>query len=432
MLKKFKENYAKNPMNKVVENALKNVPISTFCLNKDIINKTNNFFSIELPEARIYDQAKSERCWCYAGINLIQNNVVQNLHIEARTLELSINYLCFMDKLEKSNTLYNRILTNEKFDLKTELDNDYLQCGVCEGSYFEHFRALVSKYGLVPECVMPEVENSKDSYTLNGLFNDKVKKDISKLLELKKQKSNKNILEDKIAQMLEENFTLLAKCLGEPPYTFSYEYKDKDGKIVKLENITPIDFMNKYLTMDLANMVTIANMPMYNKQYGNLYRLHFDENVYENSAVDFLNEPIEDLKKLAIKQLKDGMPVYMGCNIFKMRNWESGVLDANLYNYQETFGIEPLTKKEALNFHAISHQHAMLFTGVHLEKEKIIRWKVEDSYGGSVHQNGYYIMNDNFFEEFVFCIVVDKKYLNKKQLEALKMNPILIDMDDPF
>lgn len=76
--------------------------------------------------------------------------------------------------------------------------------------------------------------------------------------------------------------------------------------------------------------------------------------------------------------------------------------------------------------------HAMTFCGVHLVDNKPIRWKIEDSYGDKEKINGYYIMNDNFFNEFVLNVIIDRKYLSKEQIKFLEQNPVDIEIGEPF
>ncbi len=429
-LREFDRTYSENRQNKIIENAIKNVGINKFCLDNDVLRRTYNIFNIELPKSKIYNQGDSGRCWIYAGLNLIKNNVAQNLGVAESEYALSANYLAFLDKLEKSNTLYNQVIERTDFDLATELDEGYLQLGVYEGGYFEYFRALVKKYGLVPEKIMPDTQCSKSSSALNQLFNDKVKKDIYKLLDLKQRQPK--ALEITKMQMLQENYNLLAKCLGEVPFKFDYENRTTSGKYLQLTDLTPQEFAQRYLTIDLDNFVGIANLPMYNKSYGKLYRKKYSENVYRHSEIEFVNLPISDLKQLAIQQLRDGMPVYFGGHIDKMRDNTLGILDANLYNYREAFQIDLLTKEEALSLSDISYQHVMLLTGVHLEKNKPVRWKVEDSFSDQVHQDGYYVMNDNFFDDFIMEVFIDKKYLNPERLAFFTQQPILFGFMEPF
>lgn len=196
--------------------------------------------------------------------------------------------------------------------------------------------------------------------------------------------------------------------------------------------MTAKEFKNKFLTLNLDDFVSIGNLPMYNKEYYKIYSKKYLGNVHKNSYASFLNLPIEDLKEVTIKQLKDGIPVWMGAHIRKFRDKKSGILDIRLYNYNETLEFNPLTKEEALNLHDIEMHHAMTFCGVHLLENKPISWKIEDSYGDKEKINGYYIMNDNFFNEFVLSVVIDKKYLSNEQLKLLEQNAIDIDVEEPF
>ncbi len=58
--------------------------------------------------------------------------------------------------------------------------------------------------------------------------------------------------------------------------------------------------------------------------------------------------------------------------------------------------------------------HAMLFTGVDIKNGKPIKWRVENSWGNKSGDKGYYLMNDSWFNEYNYEVVIDKKYLSKK------------------
>ena len=203
-----------------------------------------------------------------------------------------------------------------------------------------------------------------------------------KIDNLKLSKENKDILElRKMKELfLEENYTFLSKVLGEPKSEFNFEYKDKDSNYICYKNLTPIEFKNKFLTIDLNDFVSLGNLPMYNKEYYKYYREKYLGNIYENSYVEFLNLPINEIKELVIKQLKDNMPVYVRINLRKFRDKKSGVLDTRLYNYKRSLGFDLLTKEEALNTHDIFPHHCMSICGVNISEDGIPqRWKLEDS-----------------------------------------------------
>ena len=428
----FKKIYNSEKTNKIIENAITKNGLENACINRDIIIENQPIFNIELPESKRYDQKDSWRCWIFGGLNLIKHNISKNLNMNVIDLELSNNHIAFYDKLEKSNNTYENIIDANNVDFEYIHKDETLKFCVSEGGYWDMFVSIVNKYGIVPYSYNPDTVESTTVQNVEYLYTEKIKKDILKLIELKKNGMDINVLRIEKKKFLQENYILLCKIYGEPTTKFNVQYKDKDGNYKKIENLTPIDFKNRFLNLKLEDFVTIGNTPMYNKEYYKLYQKKHLGNVYGKSYVKYLNLPIEDLKELSIKQLKDNVPVYMGAHILKFRDKKSGVLDIRLYNYEDTLNLKRLSKEEALNLYDISMHHIMSFTGVNLVNGKPQRWKVEDSYGDKEKVNGYYIMNDNFFNEFVLSVVIDKKYLSEKQLKLLEQEPIKFAVEDTF
>lgn len=429
---RFSDQYNKDDKNKIIENSITKNGLEDTCIDRQIIIENQPIFNIELPKSKRYDQEDSYKCWIYAGINVIKHNIAKNLNVDIMNLELSNTYISFFDKLEKSNNTYENIIELENVDLDYIHKEKVIQYCVAEGGYWQWFVAIVNKYGIVPMNFMPDNIESKNYQKITEIFTEKVKKDITYLLKLKSNNESIEELRKIKDKFLQENYNLLSKILGEPCSKFNYEYKDKNNNYIIYKDMTPKEFKNKFLTLDLDNFVSIGNLPMYNKEYYKIYSKKYLGNVYKDSYASFLNLPIEDLKNLTIKQLKDGIPVWMGAHIRKFRDKKSGILDIRLYNYRKTLDFNPLTKEEALNLHDIEMHHAMTFCGVHLLEDKPIRWKIEDSYGDKEKVNGYYIMNDNFFNEFVLSVVIDKKYLSSEQLKLLEENSIDIEVEEPF
>lgn len=431
-IKRFSETYKSDKTNKIIENTITKNGLKKACINKEIIIENQPVFNIELPESKRSDQEQSHKCWIYAGLNVIKHNIAKNLNIKIMDFELSNNYIAFFDKLEKSNNLYENIIKSERTDFEYLHKDETLEFSVAEGGYWEEFAAIVNKYGIVPYSYSPNVVESINYWNLEELYTEKVKKDIITLINMKNENKNIEELRETKNKFLEENYMILSKVLGEPLTEFNYEYRDINGEYQRIEHLTPIEFKNKYLDLNLENFVSIGNVPMYNKEYYKVYQKKYTGNVHQHSNIKYLNLPIEDLKELTIKQLKDNIPVWMGAHVMKCRDYKSGILDTRLYNYEETLSFRKLSKEEALNLYDISMHHAMAFTGVNIINNKPQRWKIEDSYGDKEKVNGYYIMNDNFFNEFVLCVVIDKKYLSEEQIKLLEQEPIEFDVRDPF
>ena len=433
-IKTFSKEYNADPTNKMIENAITTNGLENACLDRDIMIENQSVFNIELPDTKRYDQKESWKCWIYAGMNMIQYNMAENLNTDLLKFELSSNYIAFFDKLEKSNTVYENIINIpiENTTLEYIKQEKLLKDCVTEAGFYEWFASIIKKYGIVPYSYMPNPKEGEDGVKISRIFREKVKKDVIHILKEKKQGKSKEELRNLTKEYIKQNYIFLSKILGEPPIIFDLEYKDKNGTYISQKQLTPIDFKNQYLTLNLDDFVSIANMPMYRKEYNKVYRLKYFGNVYKNSYRQFLNLPIEDLKKCAIEQLKDGVPVYVSLDIANKCVYEKqGILDTRIYNYEKTLDIYSLDKKEGLDFSEIHSSHSMVITGANIKDNHVQRWKVEDSYGAGPDEkpNGYYIMNDNYFDKFVMDIIINKRYLTEEQRELLNQEPIEYDMD---
>ncbi len=434
-IKAFSKEYHANPINKIIENTITTNGLENTCLDRDIVRENQAVFNIELPNTKRYDQKDSWKCWIYAGFNMIQYNMAQNLDMDLMDFELSSNYIAFFDKLEKANLTYENIinLSIENTTLEYIKQEQLLKNCVTEAGFYEWFASIVKKYGIVPNSYMPNPKEGEDGAKITLLFREKVKKDVIYLLEEKKQGKSENELRELTKTYAKQNYMFLSKILGEPPRTFDLEYKDKNGKYISQKQITPINFRDQYLTLNLDDFVSITNIPIYNKEYNKFYRLKYFGNVYKKSYRQFLNLPIEDLKRCAIQQLKDNIPVYSNVDIQNKYIYEKqGILDTRIYNYENIFNIHSLDKKEGLDFSEINLSHSMVITGANIVGDHIQRWKVEDSYGEGPDEkpNGYYTMNDNYFDQYVLDIIVDKKYLTEEQRELLNQQPIEYDIGE--
>ena len=432
--KTFSKEYNDNPNNKIIENAITTNGLENACLDRDIVRENQPVFNIELPDTKRYDQKESWKCWIYAGFNMIQYNMAENLNMDLMKFELSSNYIAFFDKLEKANNVYENIinLSVENTTLEYIKQDRLLKDCVTEAGFYEWFASIIKKYGIVPYSYMPNPKEGEDGDKISRIFREKVKKDVISLIEEKKHGKNEEELRNLTKTYAKQNYIFLSKILGEPPMIFDLEYKDKNGTYISQNQITPIDFKNQYLTLNLDDFVSIANTPMYNKEYNKVYRLKHFGNVYKNSYRQFLNLPIEELKRCTIEQLKDGMPVYISLDISNKYVYEKqGILDTRIYNYEKALDMHSLDKSEGLDLSEFHSSHSMAITGVNIVNEHIERWKVEDSYGAGPDEKpkGYYTMNDNYFDKFTIDIIINKRYLTEEQRELLNQEPIEYDMD---
>ncbi len=435
-LKEFRINYIKK-QDINLENKLKDLSIQDFSINEDIVKENKFEFNFELKNCKIYSQKSTLRCWLFSCLNLIKNDIAHNLNCNPLVFQISANYLTFYDKLEKSNHAYQVIIDSEYDFKKNRLVDktqnrylaEFLQEPVKETGRIEYARALIKKYGIVPEEIMPETYNSSNSAEFIKLFSQKVKRDLFELIEAKEKKENLFKIKRK---MLNENFEILCKVLGFPPTFFSYSYLDNNKKKHIINKISPQEFYKKYSSINLDDFVLVGNVPIKNFPYYSRFRKAYSGNIEDKSFIEFINLPQEEFTNLIVTQLKNNLPVCFACENKKYRNKESTILDTRLFDYEKFFGIKDMNKAQALESFDITLKHWMTFRGFQIENGKIIRWKVEDSVGDNQRIHGYYVMNNNFFEKCVFQAWINKKFLSVNQLKILNKKAILFGYNEPI
>ncbi len=428
-LNEIRNEYNGNLSNKVIENAIFKNGLDNVLLNYEIVCENQNVFNIELPSAKITNQKASGRCWLFAALNMVKYSISKNLNIDTSDFELSSNYLTFYDKLEKSNFIYETIIKMDNIDLDYLIKEEVLSLG--DGGEFEYARELILKYGVVPITYMKDSSDSVNTAKLNILFKEKIVYDVDILIDLKKDCSSDVLLYEKKKEFLKENYFFLAKILGEPITDFCYEYYDKDKKYVSLSRFTPLEFFNNFCDINLNDYVSIGSNSMDDKEYYKLYMKKDNASIYGKSNPIYLNLPISDLKRLAILQLKDKVPVWFACYVSNDNDKVSGVFDKRLFRYDEVLNISRVDKKTGLNYHLFTSAHAMVFVGVNVVSGKPMRWKVENSWGTQDMPN-YLVMNDNYFEDYVYKIVINRKFLSQEEQNMLKQKPIMILPSDPI
>ena len=429
-LESFSENFGSSRVNKIAMNAVIANGVN------DVATRWGagkNFeFSLNLDNKGITNQKSSGRCWMFAALNCLRFQVIKNLNL--KDFELSQNYTCFYDKLEKANYFLECILQTLDEPEDSRILQHLCKSPVQDGGQWDMISAIITKYGVVPKDAMPESACSSATSEMNALVTEKLREFAATLRkEHKAGKTIDELREIKKGQM-SVIYRMLAICLGTPPETFNFTAHDKDENFICDNGITPKEFYAKYVKMDMSQYVSLISAPTADKPYMRSYTVKFLGNVIDGTPVRYVNLPIEELKKAAIAQMKDGEPVWFGCDVGKRSSRTTAVMDLDVYDYESLFSTEfDLTKADGLEYGNSMMTHAMVFQGVNLDENgNPTKWRVENSWGGDVGQKGMYLMTDEWFNEYMYQVVVQKKYLTPEIIAAYESEPIVLDPWDPM
>lgn len=413
-LEKFSADFNKNPENKVIARAAQRSGVLEASYNDRVQSKLTRVFSTELDTDNVTNQKHSGRCWEFATLNVLRHAFGKKYKTKNFTFSQAYNF--FWDKIERANMFYNRILDSADMPLDSRQVKTDLDFAGSDGGQFQMAAALVEKYGVVPSYAMPETFNTNDTTGFATALGDKLKKDALILRHLKQYGKDDEIAKTR-EKFLSEVYQMTAIAVGEPPKTFDLEYRDDDKKYHLDKNLTPLEFLHKYLgDVDFDDYVVLTNAP--DHEYNKLYGLPAEDNIEGSIRIKLLNVPMEYLSSAAIAQLKDGEAVWFGNDVLRQMDRKTGYLDTNLYKLDDLFGVDfKMSKADRLRTGVGQVSHAMTLVGVDEDNGEVRQWKVENSWGDKSGSKGFYVMNNEWFNDYVYEVVVHKKYLTDKQKE---------------
>ncbi len=431
MLGQIRQTYQGTASDKALRNAIGNNSIRNLALNQENMQDMDTHFSVRVNSKGITDQQSSGRCWLFTGLNVMRAKAIAKYGMPA--FEFSEIYPFFWDQLEKSNLFLQGIIDTSDKPLEDKTVQWLFQHPLSDGGTFTGVADIVGKYGLVPKEAMPETNSSNNTSQMAELISLKLKEYGLQLRELGTNGAKRSVMLEEKTKMLGTIYRMLVLNLGVPPTEFDFVRKDAQGNPVETEHHTPMSFLEKYGDKNLlTNYVMLMNDP--SREYYKCYEIDYDRHRYDGKNWTYINLPVADIKEMAIASLKDSTMMYFSCDVGKFLNSKRGLLDVDNYDYESlmgtTFGMD---KKQRIQTFSSGSSHAMTLMAVDLDKDgKPLKWMVENSWGPQAGYQGHLIMTDRWFDEYMFRLVVETKYVPEKVKELLKQNPIRLPAWDPM
>ena len=430
MLATFQKDCKVTGAQRAIKNALAANSVASIALNQDNQVEQDTYFSNSVPSKGITDQQSSGRCWLFTGLNVLRSKMINEQKLEK--MEFSQNYLFFYDQLEKSNLFLQAVIDTRKKPMDDRLVMWLFKNPLSDGGTFTGVADLITTYGVVPKGVMPETYGSTHTSTYTPYLKRKLRE--AGLALRADSKATPAKLQQMKQEFLAEIYRMLVITLGEPVKEFTWAPKDRDGKYVSEPKVyTPQSFYKEFLNVDLQNdCVILVNDP--SREYWKTYEIEYDRHTYDGHNWRYLNLPMDALKEGAIASIKDSTMMYFSCDVSKFLDRKKGIADLKNYSYDEIFGVNfGMDKAQRVMTFDSGSSHAMTLKAVDLDANgKPVKWMVENSWGETSGHKGHIIMTDEWFDNYMFRLVVNKKYLNDKILQAAQQKPILLPFWDPM
>ena len=430
MLRQIEQSYEGTPTDKAIQNAITHNDIDKLAIDYQNKNHFDTYFSHKVNSKGITNQKSSGRCWLFTGLNVFRSQIITRYNL--KDFQFSHSYPFFWDQLEKSNLFLQGIIDTREKPMDDKMVEWLFKNPLSDGGQFTGVADILTKYGVVPADVMIETFSSDNTRQMTNLLKLKLKEFGLNLREAALNRSSVADLQKQKTDMLGTIYRMLALTLGEPPAKFTWTLKDAKGNPISTKEYTPLSFYKEFIGADLKNnYIMLMNDP--SREYYKLYEIDFDRHAYDGENWTYVNLPVEEIKEIAIRSIKDSTTMYFSCDVGKFFDRERGLLDVNNYDYESlmgtTFGMD---KKQRIQTFSSGSSHAMTLMAVDLDENgKSKKWMVENSWGPGAN-NGHLIMTDEWFNEYMFRLVIEKRYITDKVKEVMKQKPVRLPAWDPM
>lgn len=430
MLSRLNASFENNAADKAVTNALRGTDIDVLAVSGENKNLIDDNFSNRVKSSGITNQKSSGRCWLFTGLNMLRSQIMAQHDIPS--LELSQNYNYFYDQLEKSNLFLQSIIDTSSLpddDRKVEW---LFKNPLADGGQYTGLADNLMKYGMVPKSAMVETYASSNTAKLARTIKRKLREQGLSLRRMMAKGSSKEQAMAEKENMLKDIYRILSLSLGVPPSQFTYTRKDKSGNIVSTKTYTPLEFYNEFAGNNLRDdYVMLMNDPT--REYYKLYEIDLDRHVYDGRNWTYLNLPMDEIKSMAAESIKDNTMMYFSCDVNKYLDRERGMSDPANFDYDSLFGMTfGMDKADRIRTFDSGSSHAMTLCAVDLDENgKPKKWMVENSWGPGAN-DGHLILTDKWMDEYMFRLVVNKKYVPKKILKMFDQQPVMLPAWDPM
>lgn len=417
----------------VARNAVAHAGVESVAVDRDKVVGTPTVVSHKVDDWTVTSQKKSGRCWLFSSLNLLRSTT--RTHLGLKNFEFSQIYVLFWDKFERANFFLTSVIstaTTEKLDgrLLQFLLGDVLS----DGGQWDMAVSLYLKHGLVPKMAMPETESSGHTAPMNARLKVLLRRTALELRALVAEGACEEEINEVKDAALADVWRILVICLGEPPASFEWEWRDDAGEFHRDGILTPREFYERYVDVDLTQYVCLVDDPRTCHPKGHTLTVDYMGNVVGGRPILYVNAPIRQIRAITTSVLTSGRAVWFGADCHPNSDRASGLFVDGLYDFDNLFGVDFSTSKEQrVDTGESAMNHAMLFTGVDVnEAGEGRRFRVENSWSEEPGDKGFFTMDAPWFDANVFEVAVHVDDLPAELRAVISEEPTHLPAWDPM
>lgn len=330
----------------------------------------NDKYSNEINEkTAIKNQFALGTCHLHAWVSSIEKSYVKRT---GQTMKVSMSYLSASHWIDRAmRTMMDKV--------DYEKGSSKLAVGL--GATVISSRAAIRKFGVIPEeAWLPKtkfeqapVAGRLEEFVVNRI--GKAKWDLSREISEKRKHEIRERAEHDLVEIFED-------IAGEIPDSFEYQGK----------TYTPQEFAREKFPEVFEPRINVF-----------VNRSRKDPTVREKVAADLqIETSIDKTEELAKAAIDVGEPVYLsyehnGNFVDKTK----GIMSINAFNLPTSAG--PMTRQQRAIFGTADGGHAVQLVGYDLDPvtKKVVKWKIQNSWGEKAGDRGFYHMYSDYFRAFV-------------------------------
>jgi len=394
-------------------------------------------YTHEITTGSIMDQQNTGDCWIYSSLSVLRSRLYTDRGVDP-SFQFSPNYVYFYSLVEKVNLYLNNVirLRHKHLTLKQLQDRLGPTTNLQDGGWWENVVFLADKYGLVPKEAMPDTKSSLDDGMLLQDLADVVSVSVQRLHKAAEAMDSGLSEHEQLAQLyaiktqgLSDAIRVIQAHLEKPPTSFVYNSV----------SYTPMSFLKDFVNIDFNDYVHISSYPTLKLDQHYVWK---KTNIGTPQAgepfgdVDFLNTTNDRMAELVTNSVLINYAPWIAIDVLEDVDVASGIMHPDIFDRADAYGL-PLSEEfhidptARMKLGILQADHAVVVVGVDqpTPASPSLKFKIENSWGTSAGTKGFFHMYREWFQQYVFDVVVPRSLLTPQELQELQATPIRINQD---